>query len=553
MTAKEQLKLNLVFAATTIVGLLTLGSTLLSLFRSRHLGLVLSDAHFTVLAGLSLIYLAVLLRRGKHNAWLISVGVYIFLFIRNIQHFVFDDDFITKKYIALGLSNLVLPLAALVALVLWRKAFKVRSSLTSFRLAAQRALLVLLIAFLYGVIGFQLLDHHDFRQQIPLSSAVHYTVDQFGLTTNDRPIPHTRRAVIFIDSLNVVSVASLFYVAVSFFAPIRFRLTHSQQDWEDAKAIFERHSTTSEDFFKLWPRDKDYFFNRTHSACIAYRVVRGVALGVGDPAGPKAEIKPLLESFKGYCYVNGWSPAFIHTEESLLPMYEALGFDVQKIGEEALVDTSNFSIKVAGNKYFRQIANRFSKAGFTVTTHDPPHEPQLLEALKRISDDWLKIPGRAERTFMLGYFSPAYMQLCKVLTVQDQAGKIWAFSNLVPSPLAGEATYDFIRHADGSPGNINDFLMMSLIIGLQEESVGRLNMGLSPLAGLHAKEGVDRSIVDNLLNLVYTKADRFYSFQGLTRFKKKYEPGWQSRYIVYTGGLAGFGKTMNALLKAMTR
>ena len=55
------------------------------------------------------------------------------------------------------------------------------------------------------------------------------------------------------------------------------------------------------------------------------------------------------------------------------------------------------------------------------------------------------------------------------------------------------------------------------------------------------------------MGLVYSNMDRMYSFSGLYRFKNKYEPNWRERYIAYKGGIRGFTKVMNALIKTMKK
>lgn len=152
---------------------------------------------------------------------------------------------------------------------------------------------------------------------------------------------------------------------------------------------------------------------------------------------------------------------------------------------------------------------------------------------------------------MMGYFSEAYIQQCSLAVGRDGHGEIQAFLNQAPGTLGGEATYDFLRSSTGSPGNINDYLMLNFILYLKDQGFKKFNMGLSPLSGLEAEPGAERTSIDKLLHFVYANADRFYSFAGLARFKSKYQPKWQDRYIVYKGGLTGFSRTMNALLGAM--
>ncbi len=77
-------------------------------------------------------------------------------------------------------------------------------------------------------------------------------------------------------------------------------------------------------------------------------------------------------------------------------------------------------------------------------------------------------------------------------------------------------------------------------------------MGLSPLVGIDEAKTSDFSLITSLLKVVYANGNRFYSFQGLFRFKSKFEPKWRNRYVVYRGSsFSGFVKTMNSLVKAM--
>lgn len=533
-----------------LTGLVTIAGILLAVLHIRYSKIVPADERATLLAGLSFVYLASLLRRGKRTAWVVALVLYLYLLVRNVRHFDFDltgNDYSLR----LALFNILLPALVLSGLLINWRLFNVRSELRNFTTALARAAIMLAVALLYGVIGFQLLEQRDFHQDIPLLTGVHYTIDQFGLTTAKQLEPQTKRAHLFLDSLGAISLGSVFYVGVSLFAPIRFRLSNSAGDYEDIAQILRDYPSSSEDFFKFWPRDKAYFFNAVRSAGLAYKCASGVALVVGDPAGKNTEFERLIKQFQEYCRVNDWEPAFIHTEAKHIPLYKSLGFESQKIGEEAIVDTANFANSVLTNKDFRHISNKFKRENYSAEILEPPHSLAILRRLCEVSDDWLKAPGRTERGFMMGYFSDAYTQMCQVMVARDKTGTIQAFLNRLPSLSDQEASFDFLRHTKGSPGNINDYLMMNFIYYLHGQAVPRLNMGLSPLAGLEAGDEKDRSAIDSILSFTYSNASRFYSFKGLNRFKSKYEPAWEDRYIVYRGGLRGFSRAMTSLVRAM--
>lgn len=534
-------------------GLYILTLTLLGQFAAHHGSRHLSDIVVDVplLIGLSLIYLSTLLRRRKRAAWMVAVFTYVTYLALGISG-IFDNLADHAVYDQEVIKGVLLPLIIVVLLVSLRKAFVVKSDIQGFRSAARFAAIILIATLLYGVVGFLLMDNSDFHREIGAPTALHYTIDQFDLTTQHPLKPYTRRAHLFADSLSFISVAALVYVAISLFQPLRTRLSDQTQEREHMAGLLRGHGGPSEEYFKLWPHDKLYFFDDTGRSGLAFGVHRGVALVLSDPAGDPDRFPALLRSFRRLCFNNDWLPALVHVSDDNRQLYEKHGFVLQKLGEEAVLGLEHFRTELTDSKYFRQIRNKFERQGYTCELLEPPHHQAVLDRLHVVSDDWLAQGGRSERGFAMGYFTPEYMQLCRISVVRDAAGTIQAFANLVPADFdKEEATYDLLRRSKGSPGNINDFLLMELIERLAAEGYSRLNLGLCPLVGLSSIEKERRGIVDNLLHFAYANGDRFYSFSGLKRFKAKYEPEWQERYLGYQGGARNFSRTAAGLLAAM--
>ncbi|MGH7234061.1 MAG: bifunctional lysylphosphatidylglycerol flippase/synthetase MprF, partial [Candidatus Saccharimonadales bacterium] len=369
----------------------------------------------------------------------------------------------------------------------------------------------------------------------------------------NRPLhPYTKRAQLFMDSLSFVSTASVVYLVVSLVQPVRARFVDQSEQRKRIKSIMDRYGAPSEDFFKLWPKDKHYFFNKSGDAALAYYPKRGVALVLADPVGKRQSFKRLFNEFFELCWVNDWQPALIHVDAKYSTLYKSAGFQLQLIGQEAYVDLNHFCEETANNKYFRNIRNRFEKENFSFEILKPPHHPAIIERFIKISDEWLSKPGRTERGFVMGYFSEEYIQQCSVVIVRDAAQTIQAFMNIIPSLSFNkhEVTYDMMRASVNAPPNTNDFLLYSLIHELKSEGRSSLSLGLSPLVGLDEPQAED-NLVSNVLRFAYVNGDRIYSFSGLHRFKAKYEPKWEDRYLGYKGGVRGFTKMLNALVQAM--
>lgn len=534
-------------------GLYILASTLLVQIGSPHgprLNHIVLD--LPLLIGLGLVYLGALLRRRKRTAWLVTIGAYgfymglgIFQLLHRHHMAIHGEHELVRIFIV--------PLVVLGLLVLFQSEYVVRSDIQGFGFAARFSFVIMLAAFIYGVVGFQLLDKSDFHKDFKLSTAIHYTIDQFNLTIDEPLHAYTKRARLFEDSLSVVSVGAVAYAALSLFQPLRVRLADHSHDREHMTDLLKQHGGLSEEFFKIWPHDKQFLFDTTGASGLAFHVSRGVALCLSGPAGDPATFKNLMRDFTNICFGNDWLPALIHVEDKHRAMYEKFGFGLQKLGQEAVVDIKGFNDQTAGSKYFRQIRNKFEKRGYSYELLTPPHHEAVMDRLRSISDEWLSQGGRAERGFVMGYFTTEYMQQCQLMVGRDAAGTIQAFVNLVPADFdKQEATFDMLRHSRASLGNINDFLLMGLIKHLQELGYQRLNLGLCPLVGLDEEVDQERSrLINRFLSFAYANGDRFYSFQGLYRFKAKYQPEWRDRYVAYQGGLRGFTRTMSALMRAM--
>ena len=552
LRVRERFGLQLVAIIVAAHGVFVLATTLLDLLAARHTShLSAADVNVPLIVGLSLLYLSALLRRRKRTAWLATVLSYTFylgLSLTSLIHSVGMDDLST----VLLVRAIVLPASILALLIALQSHYVVKSDIQGFAQAVRSSLLILFVSFLYGITGFTLLDKSDFHQEISPFSAVHYTVDQFDLTTSRPLVPHTKRAQLFADSLSFISVGAVGYAVIALFQPIRARLVDQMVNRRRLAALLERGGAHSEDFFKLWPYDKQFFFDQTNNSGLAFHVRRGVALCLGDPAGDKKNYGRLLDEFAIMCESNDWQPAHVHVEPTSRKLYESHGYSLQKIGEEAVVAIAHFQAEVARNKYFRHINNKFSKQEYRTELLLPPHHPAVLARLRTVSSEWLKRGGRTERGFAMGYFSDDYMQQCPLMIVRDAAGTIQAFLNQLPAAAfdSQEATYDLLRHSNDSPGNINDYLLLNFIDQLAEQQYGQLNLGLCPLTGLADNEA-GKSVIDTILRFAYANGDRFYSFSGLHRFKAKYEPEWRDRFIAYQGGLSGFTRTANALVGAM--
>lgn len=529
----------LVSAIVFGIGLLLIAEVLFASHPTvhHHANALLAARLFNVAplaVGLSFVYLGLLLRRRKHAAWLIAVVLFwLYLF----------GSIIVRSY-----SDIILAVIALFGLIRYRNEFVVRSGLSSNRLAARNALFAIALLMVYGIVGFLTLDKSAFGREITFSQSIDYTMDTFRLFgENLRPLTLDGR--ILLDSLYIVYLMTAAYILISFFGPLRERFVDQYSHRQQFADLIKRYSLDSEDFFKVWPKDKHYFIK--DQAGLAYKAVSGVALVVGDPVGEPSAIAALIKSFIDQCHINDWTVAFVHVTDRYLDIYKSFDLDIQKLGEEAVIDLDIFTGETIRNKHFRNIINRFDKLGYSADLLQPPHSRELLQELKTVSDSWLSLPAKTERTFMLGYFDYEYLSRLPLLTVRDEKGSLVGFLNQVPTET-NEANIDLMRHVKGAVPNVNDFMFANFLIAIHKKGFKKVNIGLCPLAGIE-KNDEEKTAITNVMKFVYQNGNRIFGFNGLERFKNKFEPQWISRYLAYQDGVIGFSRSMMALNRAMQK
>jgi phosphatidylglycerol lysyltransferase len=155
----------------------------------------------------------------------------------------------------------------------------------------------------------------------------------------------------------------------------------------------------------------------------------------------------------------------------------------------------------------------------------------LLRQLRQVSDAWLTLERRRERGFTLGQFTEGYVARCPVLALESAEGRVDAFINLIPDSVPGEMTFDLMRHRPDAPNGAMDFLMMRLIQHAQAQGFRRVSLGMVPL--VDAESGPDMAWRERALALLTERLGRFFDAASLWRYKDKFGPTWEPRFLVY--------------------
>jgi phosphatidylglycerol lysyltransferase len=471
----------------------------------------------TLLIGFALVVLSVNLFKRKRRAFVAAVVLACFSIAFHLTKGLDYEE---------GSFSLLL----LISLIAGRRDFTVKSRVPDLRDAFTRLGLGLLLTVTYGIAGFWLLDRREFNLDFTLHQAFQSTVSLLLLSPEPYLSPHTSYARWFLESFYLITAAAITYGIGALFKPILYRYRTQPHEQARARDLAVRYGHTSLDFFKYWP-DKSHFFSENRQAFLAYRVAGGVAISLGDPIGPPQKMYDVLREFIHFCTENDWSPAFYQTTPDYLFTYRGLGLHKLKIGDDAVVDLTAFSLEGKNAKRLRSKINGFATSRFRFQYYDAPVPDDVLHEAKAVSDDWLRIPGRRERAFSLGMFTWNYLKQMSLAVVVDPAGQMLAFANLIPSYAPGRTTVDLMRHRADAPNGTMDYLFVNLFEHLKKDGFKKFDMGMAPMSGFREYE--EASPEEKAVHYFFQRMNFLFSFSGLMHYKAKFASLWEPRYLVY--------------------
>ena len=110
-----------------------------------------------------------------------------------------------------------------------------------------------------------------------------------------------------------------------------------------------------------------------------------------------------------------------------------------------------------------------------------------------------------------------------------------AFANLWEGLEAGELSVDLMRYVADAPAGIMDYLLSEVMLWGKARKFRSFDLGMAPLAGLETGRGAP--VWQRLVGLWSRHAHRFYNFEGVRKYKDKFDPTWEARYIALPLGM----------------
>ncbi|WP_299014830.1 bifunctional lysylphosphatidylglycerol flippase/synthetase MprF [uncultured Caulobacter sp.] len=275
--------------------------------------------------------------------------------------------------------------------------------------------------------------------------------------------------------------------------------------------------------------DKRFLFSASGETFLMFGVRGRSWIALGAPVGRRDERMELFWRFRELADAHAARAGFYGLGPEDLPDSVDLGLAIQKTGESAAVPLEAFSLVGRRREVLRRNWRKAGEGGAAFEVLPVGAANAIMDELKAISDAWLSHHAGGEKSFSMGGFDPRYVAEFPVAVVRGEEGKIVAFATLWLTASKTAFSMDLMRYSDEAPKNVMDYLFVELLQWGKDEGYQAFEFGVAPLAGLEDRPLAP--IMSRVGRLLYERGEEIYNFQGVRRYKDKYDPVWQPRYI----------------------
>jgi lysyl-tRNA synthetase class 2 len=471
-----------------------------------------------VLTGIALLLAARGLARRRRRAWAVAVLVAALSTTLHVLH---------------GLNDGTLASAVvLLALVARRNDFDGPGDAATRHLVVIRAATVAGVILGYGMAALWVNRMVADQPFTPVFALREIAAGLFGL--NIRGSHHLGGAFgnWFPLSLLLLGVSATAWLVAGWLAPWRHRVRHEALDRQLADELVSTWGVDTLAPFVL-RADKSYFFGNARAAFLAYRVVGCVAIVSGDPIGPEAELDDLVDAFVAYAHRRDWRVAILGASEHRLELYRRHGLHALYHGDEAIVETSAFSLEGRAIRKVRQSNHRLEHAGFAARVMRPGElGDELRGQLQAIADTWRGTqPERGFAMAMDNLFTLGDEQAVFVVGFGPD-GSPGGFLHFAASRAGSALSLSSMPRVRTTPNGFNEWLICNAIAWAREAGYGRVSLNFAPFAALLTPEAqLSRSQEVQRRALLRLKGH--FQLDNLLLFNRKFLPGWERRFVVY--------------------
>ncbi|MFE7037537.1 phosphatidylglycerol lysyltransferase domain-containing protein [Streptomyces sp. NPDC057621] len=489
-------------------------------------------------SGVFTMFLAITMRRRKRAAWILNLalsGAFLLLF-------AFAMAFPEVRRYPQNWISLALTAVFVASLIVGRRAFYAKGDRSNPRLAAAVGVGGLLVCSLLAALLVTVTNHaHDAHLSTFTDRWRYGTLRLVSVAADDSRFPGITTPNWVNVAINVLSTLLVLAVLYAAFRSRRVVDPLTADDEERLRALLDRHGDRDSLGYFALRREKSVVWSPTGKAAVAYRVVGGVSLASGDPIGDPEAWPGAIEPWLSEARAHGWIPAVMGAGEEAGTVYARHGLDALELGDEAIVETAEFTLDGRAMRTVRQAYNRVRRAGYRVRIrrHEDIPADEMAYLLAR-ADDWRD--GATERGFSmaLGRLGDPGDGRCVMLECRDGGGEegngegeLRAVLSFVPWGPRG-LSLDLMRRDRDSENGLMEFMVIQLLQRAPEIGITQVSLNFAMFRSVFERGArLGAGPVLRLWRSLLSFFSRWWQIESLYRANAKYRPIWEPRFLLF--------------------
>ena len=501
--------------------------------------LINSTAFSTALfTSLMLILVARGLNRRKRRAWNLSVIILVINIVAELSREITHP------------AQLVVNSGLVLLLVVFRKEFYAISDPTTKRQPFIAFFLILLLIIISGILFIYFRHRTQIQGNFGFSDVLQQVLE--GLVGITGPIKFTSNTVSDTVgyTLGALGIFSIILPLWLFFRRSTSLPTMSAEDLEHVKVLIRHDQDQDSLGYFATRKDKSVVWTENRKAGIAYRVQNGVMLASGDPFGEFSLWPDAISEFLKIAQQHAWTPGVMGCSDRGGEVWvEKSGMIAIDIGDEAIIKVADFTLDGRPMANVRQMVNRIARKGYiTTTTQWLDLDSETKKKLHKLANEWRY--GVAERGFSMSMDrfgeeadSNTY------ITIAFLEGEIKGLLYFVPW-ATNSLSLDRMQRERGTDAGVNELMITDTVAWGRANGITHISLNFAAFRSLF--ERADKisagPITRGMRNLIRFLSG-FFQVESLYRFNAKFQPEWETRYVLYPRA-ADLPKVAWAALKA---
>ena len=490
----------------------------------RYLPIFVDSAAFatSVFTGIVLIILARNLIRRKRRAWSLTIAILIL----NIA-----SDFFRLHYHPVQLAG---AFTLLVLLLIFRNEFYAKSDPTTKLRPFYGFVFTFLVMFIAGIL-ILLNRHKDAFTDSPSLLNIAITV-LLGFVGISGPLKFASERMSDIVS-TTLTILGFFIVVVPFglyFRRVKPIEVMEDSDRELVKKLISHDAEQDSLGYFATRRDKNVIWSANKKAGIAYRVQNGVMLASGDPFGEFSLWPDAIDAFLSKAKEHAWTPGVMGASDRGGEVWvEKAGLLAIDIGDEAIINVAKFTLEGRSMGNVRHMVNRIGRKGYSASSCRWHELDDVTKTeLRVLAKKWrYGVPERGFSMSMDRFGEDSDSEA--FITITRQEGEIKGLLYFVPWSTHS-LSLDRMQRERGADSGVNELMIVTSVQYAQEHGFKFISLNFAAFRSLFERaDKISAGPITRGTRNFIRFLSNFFQVESLYRFNAKFDPEWQTRYVLY--------------------